>query len=1202
MMECFVRSAKSVEKYENARNKAATADSSDDDDDWGLDDTPSKTAPAKVSGPVLSAPPPLPPRDVPLAVVEEKLFQSLEMPSFEGMAMQSAGFVRTPMTNAMGFVRSAKKHQEIQQPVTLPPPPPPRDYDFGPQMPNVNAQPLQYGNLPQLPAFFNAPGSNMEGMEYQSGGFVRPANINTTRAQPPRQNVQTPQQIQLASPLHQNLSTKTAPPQINLNVQVPAAASKYEFDSKASWTYYCVMSENEQKRELKNLFELYSRGFLQEFEYEERKKDIERLSQSAGGYKPRKDTSNNKPNRRGRRKERSVRVFLSSTFRDMQKERDELVKRVFPVLKQECSSRGIFFTEVDLRWGITAEQSEKGEVLALCLQEIDKCRPYFVNFIGNRYGYVPAAIPASLRTIYPFLPNTDAETNERSVTEFEIMHGALNDIANANRAHFYFKSDQLAAQEGPGDHPEKVAALKSRIRNTAGTTAKEYNTTAILADMILRDLRGDIDADFPVEEDPDPLEMEAMSHETYAEIRAKVYIGKSEYFNKLYQYLNDDTALPMLLLGESGSGKSSLLANFCLRHQADPANDNDLVLLHFAGTTPSSADYTTFLRRVVKTIKTSFNVPDEIPADSRTLVRDFPVWLANVPETKRLILVIDALNQFDNADGAHSLTWLPTNQKLPSRVKVIVSTLKNSQCYSVLMERNYQVMNVEPLEREERETLAIEYLALFGKSLDHQQLQRLCIAPQTKNPLFLRATLEELRLHGVYEEINEKIDFYLAANDVAELYEKILSRLEKDFGVTLVRNTMSYLWVSRRGLTESALIEILGITRMQFSPFFFAIQESLVSRSGLYNFFHDYLRQAVEKRYVNQAMMKTNYHLDLASYFEKAKCAVERKAEELPYHLCITQTWSRLKTCLCDIDLFMLLSHKSKKYELKGYWLLLQKQGFDVVSSYELALRDVSQADVPKLAKVYARVGRFLREMIKYEGAEKIMKVACAMNLQLYGNEHINTAKTEYLMAELYWNQSKWAEAEPHCQRSLAVREKLLGPDHLDVAMSLMGIGEMEMRKEGHGNAKPLIERALRIRVAKFGYEHPLVARCLQDLAIIADNSGNFEKAVQLCSQAVRIREKSNGPNHPHTATSLEVLGSIYALKKEAHMAEPLIKRAIDINLQIHGEMHPSVVSCYEWYVLVLKELNRIDEAEEYQKKVKRLEAVLGEVGERIAD
>lgn len=72
-----------------------------------------------------------------------------------------------------------------------------------------------------------------------------------------------------------------------------------------------------------------------------------------------------------------------------------------------------------------------------------------------------------------------------------------------------------------------------------------------------------------------------------------------------------------------------------------------------------------------------------------------------------------------------------------------------------------------------------EYLALFGKSLDPSQLQQICLASQTQNPLFLRAMLEELRLHGVYEEINKKIEHYLKASSVSQLYELILQRLEK---------------------------------------------------------------------------------------------------------------------------------------------------------------------------------------------------------------------------------------------------------------------------------------------------------------------------------------------------------------------------------------------------------------------------------------
>jgi hypothetical protein len=45
--------------------------------------------------------------------------------------------------------------------------------------------------------------------------------------------------------------------------------------------------------------------------------------------------------------------------------------------------------DVDLRWGVTAEQTERGETLPLCLAEIDNCRPYIISLLGERYGWVP---------------------------------------------------------------------------------------------------------------------------------------------------------------------------------------------------------------------------------------------------------------------------------------------------------------------------------------------------------------------------------------------------------------------------------------------------------------------------------------------------------------------------------------------------------------------------------------------------------------------------------------------------------------------------------------------------------------------------------------------------------------------------------------------------------------------------------------------
>ncbi len=85
---------------------------------------------------------------------------------------------------------------------------------------------------------------------------------------------------------------------------------------------------------------------------------------------------------------KTVRVFISSTFRDMHAERDHLVKVVFPRLRQWCEERRLHLVDIDLRWGVTKEQANNGASLEICLQEIDGSRPFFIGILGERYGWV----------------------------------------------------------------------------------------------------------------------------------------------------------------------------------------------------------------------------------------------------------------------------------------------------------------------------------------------------------------------------------------------------------------------------------------------------------------------------------------------------------------------------------------------------------------------------------------------------------------------------------------------------------------------------------------------------------------------------------------------------------------------------------------------------------------------------------------------
>ena len=82
---------------------------------------------------------------------------------------------------------------------------------------------------------------------------------------------------------------------------------------------------------------------------------------------------------------RTVSLFVSSTFRDTQLERDILVRRVFPRLRQRLSKHRINLAEIDLRWGVTSEQDS----VQVCEEVLKESLPRFLGIIGARYGWIP---------------------------------------------------------------------------------------------------------------------------------------------------------------------------------------------------------------------------------------------------------------------------------------------------------------------------------------------------------------------------------------------------------------------------------------------------------------------------------------------------------------------------------------------------------------------------------------------------------------------------------------------------------------------------------------------------------------------------------------------------------------------------------------------------------------------------------------------
>ena len=856
---------------------------------------------------------------------------------------------------------------------------------------------------------------------------------------------------------------------------------------------------------------------------------------------------------------RTIRVFISSTFRDMQAEREELVKRVFPELRRRCEERGVAWSEVDLRWGVTDEEKAEGAVLPICLAEIERSRPYFVGLIGDRYGWIPDEIDTDLRTQESWL---DGVTG-RSVTELEILHGVLNDPTMAGHAFFYLR-DPAWAQAQPVDEratyleaasPEEVADLgpeeaearaearralladlKDRIRASGFPVVDGYADPEALGPQVLEDLGALVDQLFPADQPPDPLDRQRAEHDAYAAARFGLHVGGEADRASLHAHLAAGGP-PLLVVGPSGTGKSALLATWAAEAEADPAAP--LVVTHFVGASSEAADAAALSRRLVGELGRATGAPvdlDALPAEPDALRTALTDALRRAGELRPVVLVVDGLDQLDDRDNAPDLAFLPF--ELPAGVRLVASAVGGRPLEAALA-RGWATHAVSPLDPDARRELVSAFLARSSKRLGPELTDRLVDHPSTANPLYLRTVLDELRQHGDHFTLGEVIDGYLAAPDLPGLFAAVLARWERDFERDrpgLVRDALTALWAARRGLAEPELLDVLGadepLPHAIWSPLFLAAGESLALRAGLLGFLHEPLRTAVAARWLPTDEDRAAAHQRLADYFDRRPLG-PRVVAELPWQLQRAGAWDVLADRLARPDL-LAAAYRADLPGVRAAWAAVEgASDRRMVTAYADVLTD--PAGHPEVAWEVARLltdaghpaealalHRHLVGSARSEGNERRLAAALAnLGAALLGGDDVGDALAAFdeqeqiarrlgddaLLQVALGNQGAALRARADHAGALAKMAeeeaicRRLG-DLAGLQASLSNQGAVALDQRDYGTATARFDE--QERVARQLGDATLVNRALANQAQVLADRGDPEAALVLLARQER--------------------------------------------------------------------------------------------------
>ena len=241
-----------------------------------------------------------------------------------------------------------------------------------------------------------------------------------------------------------------------------------------------------------------------------------------------------------------------------------------------------------------------------------------------------------------------------------------------------------------------------------------------------------------------------------------------------------------------------------MRNETLPGNSSGIICL---GGGSEQSVWSSVAESLVRQIIHLYNLS---PIDNKSWEEALSIVFGqiNVLPEKHLLIILDAVDQLDIPYGHEFHFPLPI--ECPKNMKILLSTREDNQTLEEFKARNYPSYRIEPLQKEQRRTMVSDYLSLFGKHLDDNQIERIIDSPIADNNLQLKTLLEELIKWVNYINLDRKIIEYISETDVG-FYSKLFKEYQAEFGESCLM-TLSYVALSRKGLSESDILGISGLS------------------------------------------------------------------------------------------------------------------------------------------------------------------------------------------------------------------------------------------------------------------------------------------------------------------------------------------------------------------------------------------------------
>lgn len=543
----------------------------------------------------------------------------------------------------------------------------------------------------------------------------------------------------------------------------------------------------------------------------------------------------------------NVKIFISSTFKDMHAERDMLDLDVFPEIAEFLRDYGEELTFIDLRWGINTQTLEDNEsthkILTVCLDEIDNSKPYFIAFLGERYGWIPQAelIEKALkqRPGYSYIDNF-----EKSVTALEIEYGALSERGLIDHCLFYFREPfqnkeleqeyiDMYCSDGE-DSIRRLEALKAKIverggiirKYTADWDEEKNHVTGLegVQQQVIDDLKNLIRKNYKKNEQVPWQQKEINGAEAFFSKMLNSFLARKDLYDKITDSIFSGSSKLLLIKGELGSGKSTMMANLIKNAQDRKAH----VLPIICGHSKNTSKGLDIWRQIVFKLEILLGLPEHIGGEEfEYKPSGISVdWIKEIADlfykcsqklTDPIVIFIDGVDMLSSFIDFHD-SFMRLLARMSKNIVFVLSCVDDFSIPAKLDEKiKCRIFTLDDLNTDDKKSILDKLESLdYQKDMVLEVKSKLLSMPQSNNPLYLSMMYQRMimldsddfmeiihlgdGLEGQKEYMLRMIDD--APGDIdgvcAMIMEEAASRINKE----LCDEVLRLIAVTRDGLRE----------------------------------------------------------------------------------------------------------------------------------------------------------------------------------------------------------------------------------------------------------------------------------------------------------------------------------------------------------------------------------------------------------------